>query len=79
MEDNQEENEDISDEDIKIEQISQSIADHVKFSMSDSDGKNKRKKNDLSSSNRLSRADGVGVNVCNNVNNENNVNDANYM
>ena len=33
----------------------------------------------LSSSDRISRADGRGVNACDNVNNENNGNATNYM
>ena len=46
-EDNQEENEDDSGEDVEIEKISQNISDHVKFSMSELEGKKKRKKNDF--------------------------------
>ena len=69
-----------SDEVMETEKTTRnSISDHVKFSMSESDRKRKGRKMSLSNSNRISRAERRVANVCKSVNNENNGNNTNCM
>ena len=79
MDYDQEENEDISEEEMEIEQINQNMPDHVKLACRSWTGKREERKMSLSIQNGIYRADCVGVSTCDNVNNENNANNTNFM